>query len=323
MPILRTSVAVLGLACAAWTLPAHAALDLSTYTRIGVYDLPVGHAGNQLAREASAVTWNWDTNTLFVIGDEGTALVEVSRTGQLLGSMQLTGYGDPEGLAYVGQGKFVIAEERTRVASKLGYAAGTSFAYAAAQNVKLGTTIGNIGHEGLSYDTVHDNFVFVKEKQPLGIFQTRIDFSTGTASNGAPTTVMPTNLFHPALLGLLDIADVASLSNVSALAGSASAGNLLVLSEESGKVLEVDRNGTILGRLDVGVPAQHEGITVDAKGNIYLVSELGGGNSDRPQLWVYAAPAAPVPEPATWAMMLAGLAGVAAFARRRRATKAG
>lgn len=316
---LRTTVAAIGLACAAWTLPAHAALDLSTYTRIGAYDLPVGNGSNQLAREASAVTWNWDTNSLFVIGDEGTALVELSLTGQLLGSMQLTGYGDPEGLAYVGNGQFVIAEERTRVASKLGYSAGTTFAYASAQNVKLGTTIGNIGHEGLTYDAAQGDFIFVKEKQPLGIFQTRIDFANGTASNGSPTTVMPTNLFNPAVLGLLDIADVASLSTISALAGTAAAGNLLVLSEESGKVLEVDRSGTILGSLDVGIPAQHEGITVDRNGNIYIVSELGGGNIDRPQLWVFAAPTAPVPEPESWAMMVAGLAGVAAFARRRRA----
>ncbi len=318
MPALRTSLAAIGLACAALALPAHAALDLSTYTRIGAYDLPVGSTTNQLAREASAVTWNWDSNTLFVIGDEGTALVELSLTGQLLGSMQLTGYGDPEGLAYVGNGQFVIAEERTRVASKVGYAANTTFAYASAQNVKLGTTIGNIGHEGVTYDAVQGGFIFVKEKQPLGIFQTSIDFANGTASNGSATTVMPTNLFNPAALGLLDIADVSSLSTVSALSGTSAAGNLLILSEESGRVLEVDRSGSILGSIDVGVPFQHEGITVDAKGNIYLVSELGGGSIDRPQLWVFAAPTAPVPEPETWAMMLAGLAGVAAFARRQR-----
>ena len=39
-------------------------------------------ANSLLAQEASAVTYNWDTDTLFVVGDGGTSVVQVSKTGQ-------------------------------------------------------------------------------------------------------------------------------------------------------------------------------------------------------------------------------------------------
>src|SRR5262249_34723830 len=37
----------------------------------------------------------------------------------------------------------------------------------------------------------------------------------------------------------------------------------------------------------------HEGVTMDRDGNLYIVSENGGGDSDHPQLWVYAPSTAP------------------------------
>ena len=101
LPFARTAVlATLTLGGAA----AQAQIDLSTYVRTGVFNLPSTTTGsNLLANEASAVTYNWDRDSLFVVGDGGTALVEVSKTGALIGSMTLTGFtstavGDPEGI---------------------------------------------------------------------------------------------------------------------------------------------------------------------------------------------------------------------------------
>jgi uncharacterized protein len=58
-------------------------IDLSTYTRIGRYDLPeptrtTPPAGSLLAQEVSAVTYNPDTDTLFVVGDGGTSIVQAN-----------------------------------------------------------------------------------------------------------------------------------------------------------------------------------------------------------------------------------------------------
>ena len=75
----------------------------------------------------------------------------------------------------------------------------------------------------------------VKEINPQGVFQTTVDWAAGTASNGSPTTVNSTNLFDPAGLSLLDIADVFAQAD----------GQLLILSQESGKLVNATRTGTV------------------------------------------------------------------------------
>ncbi len=289
---------------------AVSSIDLSTYVRIGRYDLPeptrtTPPTNSLLAQEVSAVTYNKDTDTLFVVGDGGRAIVQVSKTGQLIDSMTLasgsspqgTEFYDTEGLTYVGDGKFVLIEERDRQANLFTYTPGTTLTRSNVQTVKLGTTVGNIGIEGISYDPQTGGFIAVKEITPEGIFQTNIDFAAGTASNGSPTTVNSTNLFDPALAGLADFADVFALSNLSALNGQPDSNRLLILSQESGKIVNIDRTGNISSSLtivsDAGNPLSvadqgNEGITVDKNGLVYVVNENGGGDIDHPQLWVYA-----------------------------------
>ena len=281
--------------------PSINGIDLSKYIRVGLFNLPVALTGiNQLAREVSAVTYNKDTDSLFVVGDGGTAIVQVSKTGVLIDSMTLTAglFADPEGLAYIGNGQFVIADERVRTASRFTYAANTTLTAANVQTVKLGTTIGNIGIEGITFDPQTSGFVAVKEVTPSGVFQTTIDFAAGTASNGSAATVNSTDLFNPALAGLADFADIFALSNLGVLNGKPESGNLLIISQESGKIINVDRAGVISSSLTiVSEPSnplsvavqQFEGITVDNNGIIYVTSE----NGDTPQLFVYAPSAVP------------------------------
>jgi uncharacterized protein YjiK len=293
--------------------PSHAAaltgVDLSQYTRVGRFDLPeptrtTPPANSLLAQEASAVTYDADTDSLFVVGDGGTSVVQVSKTGALINSMTLaqgsspqgTEFYDTEGIAYVGGGKFVLTEERDRKANLFTYVPNTTLTRAAVQTVKLGTTVGNIGIEGLTYDPQTSGYIFVKEATPEGIFQTGIDFAAGTATNGSPTTENSTNLFDPALAGLADFSDVFALSNLTTLTGPDKT-HLLILSQEAGKIINVDRAGTVSSSLMIvkdadnplTVPNQsHEGLAMDNDGKLYVVSEEGGGDVGHPQLWVYA-----------------------------------
>lgn len=272
-------------------------LDLANYTLVGKYNLPVGTGSNLLAAEVSAVTWNPDTDTLFIVGDNGTSVTQISKTGQLIDSMTLpadaskpqgTYYYDPEGIAYIGGGQFVIAEERYRQVTRFTYAGGTTLDPATAQTVKLGTTIGNIGFEGISFDPVTGGYIIVKEKTPLGLFQTGIDFGAGTATNGSATATDSTNLFDPALAdGVLDFGDVYAMANALP-AGAADRDHLLVLSQESGRLLKMDRSGQVLSKLDLELAAQHEGVTLDSDLNLYVTNELGTGGTAGEQLWVYA-----------------------------------
>ncbi|MFD1950265.1 SdiA-regulated domain-containing protein [Sphingomonas arantia] len=286
-------------------------MDLSNYTRVATYDLPeptrtTAPTGNLLAQEASGVAYNRDTNTLFIVGDGGTSVTQVSLTGQFIDAMTLaqgsspqgTTFYDSEGITYIGGGKFVFTEERTRQVVEFTYAPGTTLTREAARTVDLGTDIGNVGLEGLSYDPLTGGYIVVKEKDALGIFQTNIDFAAGTATNGSATTVNSTNLFDPARIGTTDLSDVYALSNYAGAVGTADESRLLVLSQESGRIVEVGRDGTVYSSLQLVAPATPsgidlaamtvEGITVDSAGRIYLVSEEGGGDIDHPQLWVYA-----------------------------------
>lgn len=305
------SLLTLGLVAAPLTAIASPVdVDLSTYVRVGRYDLPeptrsVAPLNSLLAQEASGVTYDWDTDSLFVLGDGGTSVVRVSKTGQLLDSMTLalgsspqgTEFYDTEGITYVGNGTFALVEERSRQVVLFAYAAGSTLQRSSTLTVKLGTTIGNTGLEGLSWDPATNGFLFVKEKTPLSIFQTSVNFNTGTASNGSPSSTSSVDLFNPTLVSLLDFSDVFALSNLPSLASQPEYDNLLIISQESGQIVNVDRGGTVWSRLtivaDVGSPLAvadmtMEGLTMDWDGFLYVANENGGGDAHHPQLWVYA-----------------------------------
>lgn len=278
---------------------AQSSFELANYSLSGRFSLPVGTGTNLLAEEASAVAYNKDTDTLFIVGDGGSSIVQVTKQGVLVNSMVLAPdatkprgvyFDDPEGLAYIGGGKFVLAEERNRVLNEFTYTAGATMpantlTATEVRAVKLGTTIGNIGLEGISFDPMTNGFIAVKESGPLGIFQTTVNFAAGTASNGSATATDSINLFTPTLSGLTAINDVFSMSNILTTTAP-DYSHIMLLSAPDGKIVKMDRTGKIIGTLVVGSTAQNEGMTMDAAGNIYVVSEQGGG-SGRPELLVY------------------------------------
>ncbi len=280
---------------------APVAFDLSAYSLTGTFVLP-----SVSAAEASAVTYNWDRDSLFVLGDEGDALVEVSKTGVQLGIMTLTGFDDTEGLTYIGNGEFVLTEERLRDAYRVSYTAGGSVSRAAALNVDLGSTVGNIGIEGISYDPRNGRFVTVKERSPQAVDEHTITF-------GAPGAATTTALFTPAL-GVLDLSDIQVLATVPGLLGGMDEDHLLIYSQESALLLEVNRSGAILSSFDFAALASDaEGVTIDFDGNIYVVAETG------PTLFVLSP--TPVPLPPAILLGATGLAALVGQAAARRSPR--
>ncbi|MGL4398972.1 MAG: SdiA-regulated domain-containing protein, partial [Luteolibacter sp.] len=290
-------------------VPGVTSVDLATYIRAGRHNLPhpsrdPAPANNLLAEEASGVAYNWDTDTLFIIGDGGRSVTQVLKNGTLVNTMTLAlnagkargvEFDDPEGITYIGGGEFVLSEERDRQAVKFTYAPGTTLIRSATQTVKLGTSIGNTGLEGLCYDPQTSGFIFTKESGPIGIFQTTIDFALGTASNGSPSTVNSTDLFDPTLASTLDMSDVFAFSNIPSMTSQPQAGDLLIISQESAKIVNINRAGAVSSSLtlvsdpgNITIQDQtHEGIVMDPTGLLYVVSENGGGTSAFPQVWVF------------------------------------
>ena len=288
-------------------------LDLSRYQVVGNYALDTL---DDMGLEASAVTYARDRNSLFFVGDEGLGVVEISTTGQTLGTMAFDWSGtgssnrDSEGLAYLGNGVLVLGEERLQDAFRFSFANGGTAVLNDSKVSISNAVVGNLGMEGISYDPRDGSFVTVKQDNPQAVLAGSLSFAAGV---GGVANMAP--LFDAdALLGLGSLSDVQTLSPIDALAGSAAADHLLILSLDSRRLVEVDRSGTILSSLDIsGLTEQAiEGVTVDHLGNIYLVAE----DSGMPNSLLFVL-AAPVPEPGTWAMLLAGLAGIATVTRRR------
>ena len=277
-------------------------IDLRNYAQVGRYALPAPATDsvnatdtNLLAEEASAITYNWDTDTLFVVGDGGTAVVQVDKQGDYIDSAtfaqdaskpQGTYIYDPEGLLYLGNGQFAVVEERYRQVSRFTYTAGADLGEGDFETVDLGTDIGNIGYEGMGWDPMTQGLVGVKEASPQAVFTTTVDFGAGTASNGSATTELPENVFDPSKAGLSAINDVFALSNV-LKASDADHGDLLLLSAPDGLVRKMSREGVLHSSLNVGAAAQNEGMVMDSDGVLYVVGEVGGGDG-KPEMVVFA-----------------------------------
>lgn len=314
-------------AVAGFAMPAQAAGLLGRYS--------VSYAKAIDTKEASAVAYNWDTRTLVVTNDEeeddGTSIWgEYDLDGNKVATVTLGGclslgaaQCDPEGLTYVGGGRFVVAEERYQdiaLLSQVGAGGDTRTYtdYDDAPTISIGQTAGNSGLEGIAYDRRTGLYYGVKETSPQTLYQVSdVDFGAGTAS--------VTTLFDPAVLGLNRLSDIATLSN-KRFGATAFGDHLLILSGRSFLLLEVTKSGTIVGSYDLSAfkplvdPANQggkfEGLTLDDFGNIYLVSDDGDGPNQ--SYLVKLGFAGAVPEPSSWALMVLGFGSVAAAMRRRR-----
>jgi len=319
----KSSVSAVLLALASLTASAQT-FNLNNYRVQNTYGLDVS-VGGVSGQEGSAITYAKDRGTLFFIGDEGKGVIEMTRTGTALGSMAFTGWGtrstrdgnDSEGLAYMGGGVLAVAEERLQNIYQFSFAAGTSVDLGAVPFVSVGPTTGNVGIEGISYDARNGNFVTAKQDNPatLSIFN-GLSFSAIAAPDAIADI---THTGASSLFGLSQLSDVQTLS----ILGN---DNLLVLSTGTGatdsrELIEITRAGTVVSRLDLTniVPRNAiEGVTIDEHGTIYLLAEhaqFSGAPADsQSQLIVLTA----VPEPETYAMLLAGLGLIGSVVRRKR-----
>lgn len=234
--------------------------------QVGIEAKPI--AG--ITQNLSGLTWNNDTKTLFAVVNNPAQIVEISTTGELLRSIQLNGFDDPEAVEYIGDNRFVIADERKQKIIKAIITTDTTeITKEGLQQLTLGIGMaGNKGIEGLAWDFVNKRLYAAKERDPVHIYEV-IGFPQ------SPNTTIDIEVANnPKRDQRLFVRDVSSLDF------NQDYQHLLVLSDESKLIIEIDKRGRPISSLSLivghglsrSIP-QAEGIAMDDKNNLYLVSE--------------------------------------------------
>lgn len=224
-----------------------------------------------LHSNASGITYNPDTDTLFGISNSPTYLVEMSKQGHELRKITLDGFHDTEDLTYLGEGRYAIVEERLRSVVivhideqtvSVDRSESRSFTL---PDVNDGN---NKGFEGIAFDPAEQSLFVVNEDEPRQLF--RIDGFLDPESDHFSVT-HPWDMEENSL-GKRD------LSGVHFDLGT---GNLLVLSDESRSLTESTLTGEKVSRLSMSMfragfdhnIRQAEGVAMDHAGQLYILSE--------------------------------------------------
>jgi uncharacterized protein YjiK len=216
--------------------------------------------------EVSGLTYSPESDTLFTVTGKHPQLIELTLDGQVMRRIELLGFSNPEGVEMLADGRLAIIDERKRTLTtfKLG-ALTRSMEFADLASFDLGfADAGNKGFEGIAWDSRNERVLLGKERDPLGLFS--LPFPGEDGATGALQPMSSGHLF---------------LRDISSLTYDARTGHTLVLSDESRLLLEVSESGDPISFISLapgmnglrqGI-AQAEGVTMDAAGNIYIVSE--------------------------------------------------
>lgn len=224
-----------------------------------------------LSRNTSGLTYSAATGTLFAVVNAPPLVAEIGLDGDLLRTIPIAGLADPEGITHLAGEVFLISDEGDQSIHRVAIGPWTR-RLAAGGPALLALGFGfqpNMGFEGASWDTAGARLFLAQEMLP-----NRILTVTGLApaGEGGPLAVREWPLPWLHRLALVDI---------SSLTLHEASGHLLVLSHQSGMVLEYDAEGRLAGSLPLRAGrhglrqsvAQPEGIAIGPGGEVFVVSE--------------------------------------------------
>lgn len=221
--------------------------------------------------EISGLSWDPVTDSLFAVTAKIPSVVQLTLRGDLMRQFALPNVGDTEGIEVISDNRLAVIEERkAKVAVFDIPQSGQEMDTRTLTQLDLSQThpellnMGNKGLEGLAWDAERSKFLLAKERGPLALY-----------SAGVHDESMQLKTLHK-----LDVKQVLA-RDISSLTRDPRTGNLLLLSDESHLVLEMDAEGNAVSYMSLlrgmnGLQRtikQAEGITMDAQGRIYIVSE--------------------------------------------------
>lgn len=223
-------------------------------------------------KDLSGLAYDEARDHLWAVVNNPPTLLALDRDGRLLARYPLEGFADVEAVVHLGGDVLAVVEERratlvrVTVPSQPGAivreglpALDLSFAQD-----------GNAGLEGAGYDRLGDRLFLVKEHSPRRLYE--LHGLSASFADGAPPEVIDRSDW---------IGEGIFASDLSSVEYDPRSGHLLLLSDESRMIVELDANGRTVGfrllqggvgGLERGVP-QGEGLALGEDGALYLVSE--------------------------------------------------
>ncbi|MCL9801082.1 SdiA-regulated domain-containing protein [Pseudomonas sp. AKS31] len=215
--------------------------------------------------EASDLSYNPQTKTLFSVMGKNPFLAELTLQGEVLRKMPLVGWSNPEGLTVMENGLMAIVDERQHMLSIVKVDADTrELNIADFPKYDLGPSKDqNKAFEAITWDS-HNQQLLLGEERPPALFTWKSDGSQILKGDKQKLA-----------------SDELDIRNLSALEIDPRTRHTLVLSADSHLLLELDEKGeqvsfmTLLGGfngLKNTIP-RAEGVTMDEAGTLYMVSE--------------------------------------------------
>ncbi|PTT32613.1 SdiA-regulated domain-containing protein [Pseudomonas sp. HMWF021] len=215
--------------------------------------------------EASDLSYNPQTKTLFSVMGKNPFLVELTLQGDVLRKMPLVGWSNPEGVTVMENGLMAIVDEREHLLTIVKVDASTrELNIADFPKYDLGPSKNqNKAFEAITWDPRNQQLLLGEERPPA-LFTWKSDGSQILKGDKQKLAN-----------------DELDIRNLSALAIDPRTGHTLVLSADSHLLLELDEKGeqvsfmTLLGGfngLKDTIP-RAEGVTMDDAGTLYMVSE--------------------------------------------------
>ena len=220
-----------------------------------------------VSQNASGLTYHAGRDSLFVVLDSPQRVVELNLDGSLKRKINLNKFDDTEGIVWLGENRFAVAEEARGNIVLVEFEpkdGGVSWKKATKLNTEIQVNATN-GLEGIAYDPLAKRYFVAREKRSPAVFKI---IPPKPESDAAPTAI----LMSLAGRGLRDI---------SGLHYDAKRKRLLILSHESACVVETNQYGIESSRLLLrggksGLNRtifKAEGVTLDKRGRLYVISE--------------------------------------------------
>jgi uncharacterized protein YjiK len=217
------------------------------------------------------LTYDERRDQLWAVVNNPEELLALSTDGEVLARYPLSGFSDVEGITYLGDNLLLLAEERNQalVVVEVPARPGALFRedYRA---LTLGIEAGdNQGFEGAGYDRRGDRLFVVKEQSPRKLYE--IHGLKASIAGDFDLEVIDREEWLKNIFA----------TDLSSVHYDEQTGHLALLSDESKVLMELDNKGKLIsfrsllggfGGLQDSVP-QGEGMTLDDRGNLYLVSE--------------------------------------------------